>query len=157
VTTEPPEVPRRERRLDRLRLRGRRVEAWHIGLVAGVLAAVVIGGYLWLSGDDPAGQTAGAPDTETAERGVACPHLYEAFVHNQAGDLEALRRSVDAAAQVGEEALEQSGQEFGRPEEIAIELHSLGTSGEPDTAQTASFLQQAQSACEAVDRWAARD
>ena len=91
---------------------------------------------------------------EGAERGVACPHLHEAFTHSQSGDTGALRRSVDRAAQAGEQALQQSGQTFGRPEEIAIELQYTLTE-QPDSAgaETAKYLAQAKTACQRLDQW----
>jgi hypothetical protein len=126
-----------------------------VALVAGTIAAFAVGGYLWLAGDDSpgAGDNGDAPDPVVAEQGVACSYLHEAFTHRQAGDTDALLRSVDAAAQASEEALQQSGQEFGRPEEIAIELqHALAA--RPSAAEDITrFLAEAQERCERIGQW----
>jgi len=134
------------------------VAPWHAGVLAGVFVAVAVGGYLWLAGGDSTRPTADAAPTEAVERGTACAHLSEAFTHSQAGDAEALRRSVAAAARAGEKALDTSGQEFGRPEEIALELQLLRESQPPNAAQEVTpFLQQARAACEALGRWSAKN
>jgi hypothetical protein len=157
VTAEPPEVPERGRRSEgRLPWAGG-LQLRHVVLVAGIIAAVAIGGYLWLSGDDSsvADETADAPESVVAEKGMACPHLYEAFTHRQAGDAEALRRSVDTAAQVSEQALQQSGQDFGRPEELAIELQYALSEDTESTAQgVVRYFDQAREACEEMGQWA---
>jgi hypothetical protein len=140
VTVEPPEVPERGRRWARVLI-----------LAAGIVAAAAVGGYLWLSGDDSTGDTADSPpaETETVTVGIACPFLYEAFRHNQAGDNQALRQSVDEAAQAGEQALQQSGQEFGRPEEIAIELqHLLTQQPGPAGEEAERYLAEGREACD---------
>lgn len=146
MTTEPPEVPERGQRSTRILL-----------LAVGIVAAAAVGGYLWLSGDDPSRETAGSLEPEGPEEGVACPYLHEAFTHSQTGDAEALRQSVDAAAQAGEQALQQSGQTFGRPEEIAIELqHALTEQSEPAGEGTTTYLAEARDACGRLGRWAGR-
>ena len=124
-------------------------------LVVGIVAAAAVGGYLWLSGDDPSGGTAGTPQLQGAEEGVACPYLHEAFTHSQTGDAAALRQSVDAAAQAGEQALQQSGQAFGRPEEIAIEFQ-YSLQSEPAGEDTTTYLAEAREACDRLGRWAGR-
>jgi len=86
---------------------------------------------------------------------VACPALREAFEQNQAGNDAAFRRAVDAAARAGEQALDRSGQVFGRSEEIALELRYALTEG-PDRARKDGtlYLEQARKACEQLGRWA---
>lgn len=156
MTTETPEGPERGRRSGGVlgRLSGH-VQAWHVGLVAGIVVAVAVGGYLWLSDGAPTNETADAPQP-VAQQGVACPHLQQAFTHSQAGDRTALRRSVDDAARASEQALQQSGQEFGRPEEIAIELqHALAQARAKAAGDAQALLAEARAACEEVDQWEA--
>jgi hypothetical protein len=156
VTAEPPEVPERGPKSEGRIPRVGRLQIRHVVLVAGIIAAAGIGGFLWLSGDNSpgAGESADAPEAVVAEQGVACPHLYEAFTHRQAGDAEALRRSVDTAAQVSEQALQQSGRAFGRSEEIAIELQYVLTETSAEGRKDAqALLAKARELCERLGRW----
>ena len=160
MTAEPPEVPERGPKSEGRISRVGRLQIRHVVLVAGIIAAAGIGGFLWLSRDDPpgAGETADAPEPVVAEQGVACPHLYEAFTYRQAGDAEALRRSVDTAAQASEQALQQSGQAFGRPEEIAIELqYALTRAGAKEADDADALFAEARAACDSLDQWKARE
>jgi hypothetical protein len=124
-----------------------------VGVVAGIVAGIVVGGYLWMSGGDSPGETPDAPESVVVEHGVACPHLHEAFTHNQAGDVEALKGAVDAAARAGEQALQQSGQEFGRPEEIAIELQYAISRGKGGATRVSHLLENALRDCTRLGRW----
>jgi hypothetical protein len=148
MTTQPPK--------DEARTTGSRarLQAWlpRIALIAGLVAAAAVGGYLWLSGG---GGGSSPPATAAPKRGVACPQLREAFEQNQNGNEPGLRRSVTAAARAGEQALDRSGQVFGRPEEIALELQYVLT-GERDRPrkEVAMYLGQARRACERLGRWA---
>jgi hypothetical protein len=151
VTAEPPEAPERRRRSEGGK--ARRLQIRHVALGAGIIAALAVGGYLWLSGDDSPGETADAPEAVVAQQGVACPHLHEAFTHRQAGDAEALRRSVDAAARASEHALQQSGQEFGRPEELALELQHALAARPGATEDLTRFLAEARETCERIGQW----
>jgi hypothetical protein len=155
MTAEPPEAPERGRTGRRLRRLGGHVEAWQLSLIMGVVAAVAVGGYLWLSSDaTPTPRSSADAPPPPAEQGIACPHLQEAFAHHQAGNRQALRRSVNAAARASEQALQQSGQEFGQPEKIAIEFQYVlteqaGTSKD----DAADFLTEARKACQRVGEW----
>lgn len=128
-----------------------------MALAAGILVAVAVGTYLWLSDGGSPSETANAPAARV-EQGVACSRLQEAFMQNQAGNPEALRRLVDAAARAGEQALQQSGQEFGRPEEIAIELKYVLTRDPAKvTEETEALLDEARAACEDLGQWKVQD
>jgi hypothetical protein len=154
VTPEPPGVPERGQRTRSLlgRLSGQ-VQPWQLGLAGGIVVAIVVGGYLWLSDGSSPTETADAPPP-VAEQGVACSHLQEAFAHNQARDRQALRRSVDAAARASEQALQQSGQEFGRPEEIAIELqYALTQQTDRSEDGADEYLTQAREVCARLGLW----
>jgi len=159
MTTEPPDVQDREagpRKNTQTPFRGwfhTTAQRSAITLVAGLLLAGAVAVYLWTSdgGSD-------RPATAAPERGVACPALREAFEQNQAGNDAAFRRAVDAAARAGEQALDRSGQVFGRPEEISVELQYLLTE-ESDTRRTgaARYLTQAQEACDRLGQWPTSD
>lgn len=159
MTAEPPEVPERGQQSEGRPARAGGVQIRHVALVAGVIAAVAVGGYLWLAGDDSpgAGETADARKPVVAEEGVACAYLQEAFTHRQAGNTSALRRSVDEAAQASEQALQQSGQEFGIPEKIAIELkHALIQPSDTTAGDVARYFDKAREACEEMGQWASK-
>lgn len=125
-----------------------------IALGAGLLVAAGVGGFLWASNPDSDHPRA-APRPET---GVACPGLRKAFAYHQSGNFKELRRSVATAAAAGTNALDRSGQVFGRPEEIAIELDYLLTQARSSAAtDVANYFRQVRVACEHVGRWAADD
>jgi hypothetical protein len=84
--------------------------------------------------------------------GVACPDLREAFAYSVSGEEAATRRSVEAAARAGELALDRSGQTFGRPEEIAIELR-YALAAEAPTTRTQSLFEEARRDCTALGHW----
>jgi hypothetical protein len=83
----------------------------------GVLIAGGIGAFLWLTKGDAPSTPASRP-----EEGVACADLRAASDHYQAGNDAQFEEAVNRAARVGELALDRSGQVFGRPEKIALEL-----------------------------------
>jgi hypothetical protein len=119
--------------------------------VLGVGLAVTVGIAVYLS------RTGGESDrhatTTQPERGVACPYLRQADQHTLDENIRALRRSIAAAARAGEAALDRSGQVFGRPEEIAIELdYSLAQSRGKVTAKISDLLADARTACRQVNR-----
>lgn len=146
--TEPPEPdPRGLRRwLDRLH---GRVPTRQIGFVAGLLTAAAVAFFLWISGNDPDSSPTAAP-----KKGLACPQLREAFEQSEAGNEDAVRRSVRAAARAGERALDRSGQAFGRPEEIALELeYVLAEGGDRASRDVARFMDEAEMACKRLGRW----
>jgi hypothetical protein len=120
-------------------------------IVLGVGLAVTVGIAVYLS------RTGGESDrhatTTQPERGVACPYLRQADQHTLDENIRALRRSIAAAARAGEAALDRSGQVFGRPEEIAIELdYSLAQSRGKVTAKISDLLADARTACRQVSR-----
>jgi hypothetical protein len=152
MSTEPPD--------DGARTTGRRallgrlqalLSLSTIALLAGLIGAALIAGYLWLSDGD---ESPSRPSAAAApERGVACPQLREAFVHSRNGDEDGLLRSVNAAARAGERALDTSGQSFGRPEEIALELqYALSKIMSIRDRRVRTLLEQAQEACEQPGR-----
>jgi hypothetical protein len=56
------------------------------------------------------------------EHGLACPYLEQAADAYPLGDRVAYNQAIDRAAQVAEDTLDKSGQAFGEPERIALEL-----------------------------------
>jgi hypothetical protein len=87
-------------------------------VITGIL--VVAGGlglFLYLT------QRSVAKDEQAApERGLACVHLQEAARAYDSGDRTALDEAIKRAAEVAEDTLQKSGQVFGEPERIALEL-----------------------------------
>jgi hypothetical protein len=138
---EPPKEPPREP--------GYRSLKTAVGILIGlgVISAVV--GYLVLSGDGSQ-QPAAAP---TPKRGVACPHLRKAYEQRLGGNEDAASTSVRAAARAGEAALDKSGQAFGRPEEIALELEYAISNGHAPATDVSTLLEHARDACRRLGRW----
>jgi flagellar basal body-associated protein FliL len=97
---------------------GRRGRWRSITAVVGVLAvAGGVAAFLFLS-SDPAPPT----DQATPALGLACPDLRAAAKAYEQGDDAAFDRSIAQAAEVAEQTLQTSGQVFGEPERIALEL-----------------------------------
>jgi hypothetical protein len=119
-----------------------------IGLFVGLLVAGAVAVYLSTSDGD-----SGRPATAPPKRGVACPALRDAFEQSQAGNQAAFRRSVEAAARAGEGSLDRSGQVFGRPEEIALELEYAITKRDSGTTSVPSLLNDARVVCARLGRW----
>jgi uncharacterized membrane protein YccC len=159
MATEPPDAQDRETEAQK---DGRRFfgKWFHnpqyrsmIEVLAVLLVAAALAVYLWTSGGGPDRPATAAPAT-----GVACQALREAFEQNRAGNKVAARQSVDVAARAGEQALDQSGQVFGQPEKIAIELrYLLATESDRGRSQAARYLAQARQACERLGRWSGSD
>jgi hypothetical protein len=120
------------------------VRPWVGPLLAGLVVAGAIASLLWVMDEKPSR----AVPPPSPKRGVACPDLHRARFHHRSGNEMALREAVDTAARVGELALERSGQIFGRPEEIALELQSvLSRGGGRTNDQVADLLAESQTAC----------
>jgi hypothetical protein len=79
-------------------------------------------------------------------RGGACPLLFQAAAANERGDRVAFSREIEEAAKVAEDTLQTSGEEFGEPERIALELE-LGQIRNPER-----LLARAQDVCSALAR-----
>jgi hypothetical protein len=86
--------------------------------VVGVLAvAGGIGAFLFLN------QNSGSkPDQVATMRGLACPSLQQASDAYSRGDQVAYNQAISQAAHIAEDTLQTSGQVFGKPERIALEL-----------------------------------
>lgn len=132
------------------RLRPRPRTTW-VGLA---LALLALGGLVYtevaalgLSEPEPAAE-------DRALRGVACPHLREAFDHYRSDDRPAFVRSVETAARAGERALDRSGQRFGRPERAALELESVARKPGEDRERERLF-ELARATCGELGLWEA--
>jgi hypothetical protein len=79
-------------------------------------------------------------------RGGACPLLLQATDANERGDRAAFSREIEEAAKVAEDTLQTSGEEFGEPEHIALELE-LCKIRNPER-----LLARAQDVCSALAR-----
>jgi hypothetical protein len=94
---------------------------WSWMSVAAVAAALVVAGgvaaflFFYSGLDQP-------PEQAAPAQGLACPFLLRAADAYEKGDRVAFNREVARAAEVAEETLQKSGQVFGEPERIALEL-----------------------------------
>lgn len=124
-------------------------------VMTALIAALVGGGAVagYLSIQNPIADRPKAP-APSPERGVACPYLREAVEHFRSGNDMAFRQAVAAAAQIGELALDRSGQLFGRPEKLAIELQYLVAQERDGPAgKMERTLSAAKQACADLGRW----
>jgi hypothetical protein len=114
-----------------------------VAAVAGVLAvAWGVAAFLLFSAQPE------ALDEERSPReGLACPFLRQAAEAYERGERAALGRTIARAAGVAEGTLQNSGQVFGEPERIALELE-LGTQ-----ARIEELLTQAKQACSPLGQW----
>jgi len=95
-----------------------------------------------------------APGTDKRERaaptrGLACPALQQASDAYAQGDLETYNEAIDNALRIAQDTLQISGQAFGEPERIALEL------GLREHADVSRFLTQASTACSRLGKWSA--
>lgn len=114
-------------------------------IVAIVVAAAIAGWALTRGEEDVAdrGRSPGVPP----QRGIACVEMQRAVAARASGDDVAFEQAVREAARLAERTLDVSGQIFGRPERLALELrYALG---DGDEAVDAS-LRAAADACSAV-------
>jgi hypothetical protein len=90
---------------------------------------------------------------ETAQVGVACPHLRNAYLRYRKGDEEGFRRSVKDAAEAAEQALDNSGEIFGPPERVGWMLHSTLESEGIESPAIQNWLRRSEDACERLGLW----
>ena len=117
----------------------RKVPAWKpiAIIVAAVLIAGAIAGTLLLNQtDEQPKESANGP-----ARGLACPFLQQASDAYNSGDNAAYEAAIRQAKEVAEGTLQTSGQAFGKPERIALEL---GLAIHPDVP---GLLTKASEAC----------
>jgi hypothetical protein len=108
--------------------------------VAGGVAA-----FLFFSSDpDPPN------DQAAAAQGLACPDLQTAAAAYERGDQAEFDRAVAQAAEVAEQTLQTSGQVFGEPESIALELELAGD-GSGESVRTERLLERALQDCRDMD------
>lgn len=120
-----------------------------LALGAGVLVGGVAVAVLLLRGDGSDLSPATKP-----ERGIVCPHLQEAAEEVEAGNETAFVEAVKIAAREAELVLERSGQLFGRPEELALDLRAVVAEvGEFRINKVERPLAQAQESCHRLGRW----
>jgi hypothetical protein len=70
------------------------------------------------------------PEQVTPARGLACPYLQQASDAYDRGDRVTYNRAVKQAAKVAEETLQKSGEVFGTPERLALDIE-LGRVDDP--------------------------
>jgi hypothetical protein len=121
-----------------------------IAIFVGLVAAAAIAIFLFTGREEeaalpevPVEETASSP-TPTAR--LACPLLQEAEVALDAGDEEAFRAAVHEAARVAQRTLDTSGESFGPPERVAIEL-DFALQQDVDIETLRSDLERGLAAC----------
>jgi len=141
-SSEPPVADAAPEEVGEERRRRRRPILAVVVVIAVIGVAGGVGSFLFLTdGSNPTTEKAGP------ERGLACPSLQQAADAYEQGDLVAYNAAIDEALRVSQETLQISGQAFGEPERIALEL---GLSQHEDVPR---FLTQASSACTRLGRW----
>jgi hypothetical protein len=138
---EPPGEP--GQRSDRLSLKTA------IAVLVGLGMIGIVVGYLAFSDRESDQPSVG----DGAQEGVACPHLRDAYDRRLEGKETAVRGAVEAAARAGEAALDRSGQVFGRPEEIALQLEYAITEGNRAATNVSRLLENARDACIRLGQW----
>jgi hypothetical protein len=114
-----------------------------VATAAGVLAVgAAVGLFLFLT--QGSNQQAGQ---ESPSQGVVCPYLQQAAVAYERGDSVAFNKTIERAVKIAEDTLQQSGETFGEPERIALEL-GLG----PQEA-AGKLLDKAESTCSQLGQW----
>jgi hypothetical protein len=106
-------------------------------IVAALVVAVGVSAFLFVS--DP--ETPAQQQPTKPAKGLACPDLLRALEAFEQGDQAEYEREIDRAAKAAENTLQNSGQVFGKPEEIALEL-DLGREKDVDR-----LLESAQEIC----------
>jgi hypothetical protein len=108
-------------------------------IVAALVVAVGVSAFLFVSDPETPAQQQQQPTTPA--KGLACPYLFRAVEALEQGDQTEYEREIDRAAIAAENTLQKSGQVFGKPEEIALEL-DLGREKDVDR-----LLESAQEIC----------
>jgi len=107
--------------------------------IAGVLAiAVGVSLFLFLTQRGGGGRQEGVAAPAV---GLACPYLKQAAEAYDRGDPAMFDDAIERAAKVAEDTLQTSGQTFGTPERIAIQLR-FGENGDVQR-----LLARAEAAC----------
>jgi hypothetical protein len=120
-----------------------RVRWLSIVTVIGVVAvAAGLGVFLFLNQNSDS-----KPEQAAPVRGLACPYLHHAADAYNRGDRVAYNQAIDQAAHVGEDTLQKSGEVFGEPEHIALEISLSHVRGIP------KLLSRAEVACSKLNRW----
>jgi hypothetical protein len=113
--------------------------------IVGVLAvAGGIGVFLFLTQ-----QSEPKPEHVSPALGLTCPSLQQAADAFDRGDRVTYSQAVDQAANVAEDTLQKSGEVFGQPERIALELR-LGPQ-----ERIPELLGQAEKLCSRLGQWTA--
>jgi hypothetical protein len=117
---------------------GRGKRGWKsIAVIAGVaVIAGAIGLSLYLTQ-----RSNSMNESATPERGLACPYLRRAAEARAQGDLVTYDKAINQAREVAEHVLQRSGEVFGEPERIALQL-GLG-----QHADITTLLDRADSVC----------
>jgi hypothetical protein len=89
------------------------------------------------------------PEHVTPAFGLTCPTLKQAADAYDREDRAAYNQAIDQAAHVAEDTLQKSGEVFGEPERIALELNLGAHERIPE------LLRQAEKVCSRLGQWIA--
>jgi hypothetical protein len=93
------------------------------------------------------------PPPPPPQQGLACPYIEAATEVLSNGDELLFHQDVDQAAAVANETLNRSGEIFGEPEGLAIELQYIVKTQGISSPNVAEVLDKARTACAALGRW----
>lgn len=122
-----------------------------MGAVAAVVIAVVVLVSIGSGREHPRRQNSRRPE---AAEGVTCSDLADAAGHFEAGRLQEFAQAVRTAGDVAFDALEISGQRFGRSERVAIRLQNVLDDRGPQSLGITRLLEQAADVCTQLGLWA---
>ena len=112
--------------------------------VLALLIAGGIAGALFFTQEDDKPPKEPARQQAAPEQGLACPSLEQAARAHESGDRAEFEDAIERAAAVAEETLQTSGQSFGKPERLALEIEQAAP------ADIGELLVQAEKACSSL-------
>jgi hypothetical protein len=117
-----------------------------IGLVVGLVVVVAVAVALLAEREDPQPALPVETTSPSPTSNLACAQLLEAEAALDAGDDVSFRAAIREAGRVARRTLDTSGEAFGAPERVAIELE-LSLQGDPEPESLRGTLERGLTAC----------